>query len=268
MMETAIRKKVALITGASSGIGKAFAELLASEDYDLVLVSRNVDELNRIAGMEMTRNQTKVIPISLDLTELHAVDKLVGELAERGISPDVVINNAGVGLVGEVCKLEVEAQLKMIDLNVRAMSDVAMKLLPEMLARNSGGIINVSSVVAFLPGPYMSVYYASKAFVQSFSDSLAEELKDTKVQVMALCPGPVDTAFQATAGLDTERWFYKLLMPKTPESVAQAGWAGYKAGNRVVFPGLAELLTAWAGKMLPKLVLRPFIKLLQKPKQG
>ena len=266
-MEIANKKKIALITGASSGIGKAFAELLASEDYDLVLVARNADELNRIAGMEMTKNQTVVIPIRLDLTKADAVDRLMAELAERRISPDIVINNAGVGMVGEVSKLPVDRQLQMIDLNVRALCEITMKSLPEMLARNRGGIINVSSVAAFLPGPYMSVYYASKAFVQSFSDSLAEELKGTKVRIMTVCPGPVDTDFQASAGLDTERWIYKLSMAKSPEEVAEDGWAGFKAGNWVSFPGLSDMLSAWVGKLMPKLILRPIIKLFQKPKE-
>jgi len=266
-METANNKKVALITGASSGIGKAFAELLSSLDYDLVLVSRNIDELNRIVGMEMTRNQTIVVPICLDLSQHDAVDRLFIELAERHIIPDLVINSAGVGMVGEVSELPVKDQLAMIDLNIRALSELTMRFLPEMIARNSGGIINVSSVTAFLPGPYMSVYYASKAYVQSFSDSVAEELKGTKVRMMSICPGPVDTAFQATAGLDTERWVYKMSMPKTAQEVAEAGWAGYKAGNRVVFPGLSDMLAAWMGKIMPKLVLRPIIKLFQKPRQ-
>ncbi len=267
-METVIEKKVALITGATSGIGKAFAEILSAEDYDLVLVARNSDELNRIAGMEMTRNETKVIPVSLDLSKADSVDRLVAEMAERGIVPDIIVNNAGVGMAGEVVKLSMDRQLQMIDLNVRALSAITMKFLPDMVARNSGGIINVSSVAAFLPGPYMSAYYATKAFVQSFSDGLAEELKGTKVRVMTLCPGPVDTGFQSTAGMDTKRWTYKMMMPKTAEEVAEAGWAGFKAGNRTVFPGLLDLLTAWSAKFLPKMVLMPIIKFFQKPKQS
>ena len=260
-------KKIALITGASSGIGKAFAELLAAEDYDLVLVARNGDELNRIAGLEMTKNETRVIPVALDLSEADAVDRLVAEMAERNIKPDVIINSAGVGLVGEVAKLSVEDQLNMIDLNIRALSAITMRFLPDMVAANAGGIINVSSVAAFLPGPYMSVYYATKAYVQSFSDGLANELKGTKVRVMSLCPGPVDTGFQSTAGMDTKRWTYKLAMPKTADEVAQAGWAGYKAGNKTVFPGLFDMLTAWTAKILPKMALMPVIRFFQKPKQ-
>jgi len=267
-MKTGTDKKIALITGASGGIGKAFAEILAGENYDLVLVARNIDELNRIAGMEMTKNQTKVIPLALDLSKIDAVDALVAELAERDIQPDIIINNAGVGLVGEAAELSAEKQLQMIDLNIRSLTAITLNFLPAMKQRNAGGIINVSSVAAFLPGPYMSVYYASKAYVQSFSDSLAEELKASKVQVMTLCPGPVDTGFQSAAGLDTERWAFKMMAPKSAHEVAQAGWAGFKAGNKTVFPGLLDMLTAWSAKILPKALFMPVIKLFQKPKQS
>ncbi len=267
-MKTGKNKKIALITGASSGIGKAFAELLATVGYDLVLVARNIDELNRIAGMEMTRNQTKVVTISLDLSKLDAVDKLAGELAERKIEPDIIVNNAGFGLVGEATELSSEQQLQMIDLNIRALTAITLKFLPAMKDRDGAGIINVSSIAAFLPGPYMSVYYATKAYVQSFTESLTEELKGNKVKIMALCPGPVDTGFQSTAGLDTSRWVFKLMAPKTAREVAQAGWAGFKAGNKTVFPGLVDLLTSWVAKFAPKVLLMPFIKLFQKPKQS
>ncbi len=267
-MEIIKEKKTALITGASGGIGKAFAEILASDGYDLVLVARNADELNRIAGMEMTKNQTRVTPVPLDLSKTGAVTKLFRELAERDIQPDIIINNAGVGLVGEAASLPSKQQLQMIDLNIRTLTEITLKFLPDMKDRNAGGIINVSSIAAFLPGPYMSVYYATKAYVQSFTASLADELKGSKVRVMSLCPGPVDTGFQSAAGLDTSRWMYKLMMPKSAHEVAQAGWAGFKAGNKRVFPGLLDMLTAWTAKIMPRALLTPVIKLFQKPKQS
>ena len=268
MMETVEKKKFALITGASSGIGKAFAELLAAEGYDLVLVARRADELNRIAGMEMTKNETKVVVVPLDLAKADSVKKLVDEMAARGISPDIIINNAGSGLVGDVVDLPIDGQLAMINLNVRALSEITMRFLPDMIARNEGGIINVSSVAAFMPGPYMSVYYASKAFVQSFSDGLAYELKGSKVKVMTLCPGPVDTAFQSIAGLDTKRWVNRMMAPKLPKEVARIGWAGFKADYSTVFPGSIDIMTAWAAKFMPKLAMMPIIKMFQKPKKG
>jgi len=266
-METNKEKKTALITGASGGIGKAFAELLAADGYDLVLVARNEDELNRIAGMEMTKNQTKVTPIPLDLSKAGAVNKLVAELKARKIQPDIIINNAGVGLVGEAAKLSIDRQMQMVNLNVRALTAITLKFLPGMKDRNAGGIINVSSVAAFLPGPYMSVYYATKAYVQSFTASLADELKGSKVRVMSLCPGPVDTGFQSTAGLDTSRWIYKMMQPKSAHDVAEAGWAGFKAGNNRTFPGLLDMLTAWTAKIMPRALLTPMIRFFQKPKQ-
>lgn len=268
VVDSQSRKKVALITGASGGIGKAFAEILSAEDYDLVLVARSGDELNRIAGIEMSRNQTGVTAIPLDLSLPQSADELVKELASRNIVPDIVINNAGVGMVGALADLPAERQLNMIDLNVRALTAITMAVVPDMVARNDGGIINVSSVAAFTPGPYMSVYYASKAFVQSFSDGLAHELKDSKVRVMTLCPGPVDTQFQATAGLDTSRWVYKMMMPKTPQEVAQAGWAGFKAGNKRVYPGLFDMLAAWSSRILPQPVMLAMVRFFQKPKQS
>jgi len=260
------KKKIALITGASSGIGKAFAEILSAEDYDLVLVARNIDELNRIAGMEMTKHGTKVIPVKLDLIQPGAIDKLMAELKERKINPDILINNAGIGLNGNVVELSTTDQLQMIDLNARSLTEMTMKFLPAMIKRGSGGIINVSSVAAFLPGPYMSVYYATKAYVQSFSKGLTHELKGTKIRLMTLCPGPVETQFQSTAGLDTNRLVFKLMMPRSAHDVAQAGWSGFKAGNNNVYPGLMDMLTAWSAKMLPHFLLMPLIKLFQKPK--
>jgi len=267
-METIKEKKTALITGASGGIGKAFAEILAADGYDLVLVARSADELNRIAGMEMAKNQTRVIPVPLDLSKTDAVEKLVAELTERDIQPDLIINNAGVGLVGETARLSTDRQLAMIDLNIRALTEITLQFLSGMKDRNAGGIINVSSVAAFLPGPYMSIYYATKAYVQSFTSSLADELKGSEVRVMSLCPGPVDTGFQSAAGLDTSRWIYKLMQPKSAHDVAEAGWAGFKAGNKRVFPGLFDMLTAWTAKLLPRSLLTPVIRIFQKPKQS
>lgn len=265
-MNSGQTKKTALITGASGGIGKAFAELLANDGYDLILVARSGDELNRIAGMEMTRNETKTIVLPMDLAADGAVDKLVADLKERAIVPDIIINNAGIGLVGETAKLPIEKQMAIIDLNIKALTKICLRFVPQMIERGTGGIINVSSVAAFMPGPYMSVYYASKAYVQSFSDGLANELRNTKIKVMTLCPGPVDTGFQANANMDTKRLVYKLMGPKSAHDVALDGWAGFKAGNKVVVPGIMNLLTVWSAKFMPKALMMPIVRLFQKPK--
>ena len=261
-------KKTILITGATGGIGRAFARLLASEGHDLVLVARSTDELHRITGVETAKHQISVTPISLDLTLRGSVSKLAKELSSRKIEPDIIINNAGIGFVGEISKLAVEDQLATIDLNIRALSAVTMRFLPAMIKRNSGGIINVASTAAYMPGPYMAVYYASKAYVQSFTDALANELKGTNIKVMTLSPGPVDTQFANHANQDTKKLLYRLMGPKTADAVAEAGWQGYKAGTRTVIPGIMNLLTAWSAKLLPKSVMMVVVRLFQKPKTG
>jgi short-subunit dehydrogenase len=259
-------KKTVLITGASEGIGRAFAELIASEDNDLIIVARNDDALNRIAGVEMTKHATKIVPIAIDLVREGGVKKLLADLKERDILPDIVINNAGMGFVGEAKDLSIEDQLTTIDLNIKALSELTLAMVPEMVKRGSGGFINISSTAAFMPGPYMAVYYASKAYVQSFSTALGEELKGTGVRVMTVCPGPVDTGFQGKAEMDTKRLMYKLMGPFTAANVAEAGWYGYKAGNKIVIPGIMNFFTVLSAKFMPKWVMMQIVKLFQKPK--
>lgn len=266
-MNSIDKKTWSVVTGATSGIGKAFAQLLASEGHNLVLVARNADELNRIAGVEISKNQCEVVPLSIDLTQKNAVEQLAAEMDKRGIVPDFIINNAGAGLNGAICDLDAGDQLSIIDLNVRAMSAVVFAFLPKMLTRGSGGIINISSMAAFLPGPYMAVYYASKAYVQSFTTSLRDEVKDSEITVMSVCPGLVDTNFQARAGVDTKRFSYKLMQPLSANEVAQTAWYGFKAGNRQVVPGIINQIAVVAAKILPDFVLIPIVRWFQKPKR-
>ncbi|HHI82888.1 MAG TPA: SDR family oxidoreductase, partial [Rhizobiales bacterium] len=244
-------RKTALITGASGGIGRAFAGLLAEEGHDLVLVARSSDELNRITGVEMARHPVSVTPLPLDLARHDAGDIIADELATRSISPDVLINNAGFGLNGPAASLPRTEQLALLDVNIRALSDLTLRFLPAMTERGAGGIINVSSVAAFLPGPHMAAYYASKAYVQTFSTSLSRELKGTGVTVTALCPGPVKTGFQARAGMDSTRLVYRLSRPQSAKAVALAGWTGFNEGKAVVYPRTSDMLMALAGKYLP-----------------
>lgn len=255
------------MTGATSGIGKAFAQLLASEGHNLVLVGRNVDELNRITGVEKAKHPCEIISLSLDLTEKNAVDQLAAELRDRQIVPDYIINSAGAGLVGAVCELAAADQLALIDLNVRAMSAVVMAFLPQMVARGSGGILNISSTAAFLPGPYMSVYYATKAFVESFTSGLRDELKGSGVGVVSVCPGPVDTNFQERAGIDTKRLSYRMMQPLSANEVAQTAWIGLRAGNGRVVPGIINQITVYVAKILPAFAVLPFVRWFQKPNQ-
>jgi hypothetical protein len=248
-------RKLALITGASGGIGEAFAHLLAGKGYDLALGARNEAELNRVAGVASGRDGISASIIPADLSAPGGSDALAEQLAARG-TPDVLINNAGFGLVGPVAELDRDQQLAMIDLNVRALTDLTVRFLPEMLKRGSGGIINVASTAVFLPGPNMAVYFATKAFVTSFSDAVAEEIKGSGVIVMSLCPGPVATGFQARAGMRDFK-ASRTANVMSAEEVAAAGWTAFERGARMEIPGALNKLTAYATRGAPRRILLP-----------
>ena len=245
-----------LITGASGGIGEAFAHLLASQGNSLVLAARGDRELNRVAGVIAAKHRVPVTVVSCDLARPDGVEELAGDLARRAIQPDIVVNNAGFGLVGAASALDREGQLAMTDLNIRALSDLSFRYLPGMIARGRGGIINVASTAGFMAGPGMAVYFASKNYVVAFSDALHHEAKAAGVNVMSLCPGPVVTGFQARAGMHALKRG-ALSNTMTPEAVAIAGWAGFKAGKRCVIPGVVNLLSTFAGRFLPRGLVLP-----------
>ena len=238
---------LALITGASGGIGEAFAEVLAADGFGLAIAARNEAELSRVKGVLSGKYSVPVTVVPADLSEGGACDRLAEALAERDIVPDIVINNAGFGLIGKAASLSRQAQLNMIDLNVRALADLTLRFLPAMIARRSGGIINVASVAGFMPGPQMAVYFATKAFVLSFTDAIAEEVRSAGVTVMSLCPGPVETNFQARAGMKRARALSRISTMSAVD-VARAGWAGFNARERMVVPGFINKLTAYAAR--------------------
>ena len=254
------RSKLALITGASRGIGEAFAHLLAKDGYRLVIVARSENELNRVSGVLSSRHDVSVVPIPFDLGEPHAGAALAKELQGRGLEPDVIVNNAGYGLLGPAAELPLDEQLGMIDVNVRALTDLSLRFMPGLLqGQGRRGIINVASLAAFLPGPNMAVYYATKAYVLSFSEALAAEVQGRGVTVTAVCPGMVATGFQARAGMEESR-AYKLSPKKTAQDVALAGWAGFQRGDKVVLPGVMTRLTALAMQAMPNRMLLPLVR--------
>lgn len=260
------QRPLALITGASGGIGEAFAHLLAAEGYELVIASRKESELNRVKGLIGAKLDVPVTVIGLDLSRQDAGEILQNELEARNQSPDVLINNAGFGLLSLAVKASREEQLNMIDLNVRTLTDLTLRFLPAMLARKRGGVINVASIAAFFPGPYMAVYYATKGYVMSFTDALSSELKGRGVTLTSLCPGPVITGFQSRAGM-TGLKALKYAGKVTAQDVALAGWNGFKAGKRVVLPAPVDAFTAYFGRLLPRRVMMPFLKSMQRPPQ-
>jgi uncharacterized protein len=258
---------IALITGASRGIGEAFAELLARQGYRLVIVARSESELNRVSGVLSSKHETTVVPIAFDLGERGAGAALADDLRARGLTPDVIVNNAGYGLLGAAADMPLDDQLGMIDINVRALTEVSLRFLPGLLAgEGRRGIINIASLASLLPGPNMAVYYATKAYVLSFSEALAQEVRDRGVTITAVCPGVVPTGFQARAGMEHTRG-YKLSPKVTARDVALAGWGGFLRGDRVVYPDGVTRLSALAIRMMPNAMLLPLVRQAFNPRK-
>jgi uncharacterized protein len=241
---------IALITGASAGIGAAFARLLAERGHECALAARRAERLTTVANAIAAAGHKRPHVIPLDLAERDGPARLAGELTARGLEPAIVVNNAGFGLRGPAADLDRAEQLAMIDLNVRLLTDLSLAFI-EPLQRRRGGILNVASLAGFLPGPGMAVYYASKAYVLSFSEALHRELKPRGVRVTVVCPGPVPTEFQARAGIDRR----VPLLTCSPEQVARAGYRGLVAGRRVVVPGLGNRLLIAAIRFVPRTIL-------------
>jgi short-subunit dehydrogenase len=250
--------KLAVITGASRGIGEAFAHLLASDGLRLVVVGRNEGELNRVAGVVTARHSASVLPIVLDLGQPGAGAALAEELARRGLKPDVVINNAGYGLLGRAAELPIETQTAMVDLNVRTVTDLSLRFLPRMIEKRAGGIINVASLASYFPGPHMAVYYATKAYVVSFSEALADELSGSGLRISCLAPGPTATAFAAEAGATESRLFQGETM--SVDEVARIGYEGWKQGKPLVIAGARNRLGALAVRLLPRAYVRKLVR--------
>jgi hypothetical protein len=258
-MET--QKPLAVVTGASSGIGEALARRIAADGHPLVLVARRQERLDSLAAELPVETQT----VALDLTEPAAGDRLEEALAALGRAPGILVNNAGFGELSAFAETERSKQVSMVDLNVRAVVDLTHRFLPGMLENGRGGVLNVSSTAAFQPGPGMAIYYASKSFVLSFSEALSEEVRGSGVKVTALCPGPTATEFGAISGMAKSRIFraaHRVSM--SAEDVADHGWRGFLSGRRVVIPGLANKTTAAGSRFVPHALLLPFVKRLQR----
>jgi len=249
-------KPVALITGASAGIGAELARVFAEHGHDLVLVARREGRLNALADEIAATGRPRPTVLALDLARRDAVSHIAAELSSRGLEPAVVVNNAGFGLAGRAAALDRNAQLAMIDLNVRVLTELSLAFV-ESLARHRGGILNVASVAAFLPGPGMAVYHASKAYVLSFSEALHRELSGRGVKVTALCPGPVPTEFQARAGLREGGTGRIFSLPA--DRVARLGYRGFMRGKRVVVAGLGNRIAVLLLRFTPNALLLPIM---------
>lgn len=240
-----------LVTGASSGIGLALACLLAADGHHLVLVARSEHKL-RVIGAELEqRNGIVATVVPADLAAPHAAHSIVDALEQAQIEIDVLVNNAGYGSNGTFLANDLSNQLGMIQVNVVAMTELTHLLVPGMVQRGSGRILNVASTAAFTPGPLNAVYHATKAHVLSFSEALAEELNGSGVTVTALCPGATETGFIAAAGVGSSRLF-KYGRAMSAVQVARAAYQGLNAGRRVVVPGLKNKVAAQSARVTPR----------------
>jgi short-subunit dehydrogenase len=229
-----VTERVTLITGASAGIGAELARVFAMNGHRVAMVARRADRMRVLADEIVAGGAAAPIVIACDLEQRDASDQIAAALAAEGVEVEYVINNAGFGLFGRAIDLDRSAQLGIIDVNVRAMTDLSLRF-SDQLIRHRGGILNVSSIAGFLPGPGMAVYYASKAYVLSFSEALRCELAPRGVRVTALCPGPVPSEFQARAGF--EPGFDSAILNVSTANVAKAGYRGLMANKRAVLPG-------------------------------
>jgi uncharacterized protein len=256
----------ALVTGASSGIGLELATLLAKARHDLVLVARGKDRLDGIARGLTEEFGVAVTVLPADLTDPSAPLDIFLALAERRIAIDVLVNNAGFGVYGFFADTSLEKELGMIQVNLAAPTQLAKLFLPGMLERRRGRILNLASTAAFQPGPLMAVYYATKAYVLSFSEALANETAGTGVTVTALCPGPTITDFQARAGLAMTRLF-KSPLTMDAASVARAGYDGMMLGKRIVVPGATNRTFVQALRVTPRRLATAISRKIQDSKR-
>ncbi|MBL8181636.1 MAG: SDR family oxidoreductase [Blastocatellia bacterium] len=253
--------KVTLITGASSGIGEEFARRLASDGHDLVLVARSEKALHELCDELMLKYKITAHYVVLDLSEAGAEDKLFAETEKHGMQVEWLINNAGFGSVGDFAQLDGAREINMIDLNVRSLVALTHKYLVPMRERGSGTIINVSSAASFQPIPFMATYAATKAFVSSFSEAIAEENRPFGIRILALCPGSTNTNFFAASNIDRP---IQVKGQQTVEQVVDTALKALKKGKSKVVSGLANKVGATLGTHVPhKISTRAMAKALR-----
>ena len=257
----------ALITGASSGIGLELAKLFARDGYDLVLVARRREKLEALGEDLAGRHGIRFRAIAADLADPAAPAGIVGQLAAASVAVDVLVNNAGFGELGKFSETDLETARQMIQVNITALTLLTKLFLPGMIARHRGRILNVASTAGFAPGPLMAVYYATKAYVISLSEALAEELRGSGVSVTVLCPGPTLTEFQAVAHMESARLF-RLPGVMDAGAVARAGYAGLMRGKRMVVPGLLNRALLLVIRLSPRGVVVRVSRLFQEKVRG
>ena len=254
--------RITLITGASSGIGAELARIFAANGYRTAMVARREDRLNRLADEIAATGKPRPLVIACDLKQADAGDVIAAKLSDANVEIENLVNNAGFGLFGDATELDRAEQLAMVDINVRVLTDLSLRFAGQ-LARNNGGMLNVASIASFLPGPRMAVYYASKAYVLSFTEAMRGELGPKGVRVTALCPGPVPTEFQGRAGLHTG--LDSAILNVSAAAVARAGYRGLMSNKRLVLPGVGVRMIPFLLRFAPRsMVLASVARVQQK----
>jgi uncharacterized protein len=244
-----VTERVALITGASAGIGAELARVFASRGHRVALVARRADRLTALAGEIVAAGGAAPIVIACDLTQMGVGDTIAEALTAAGVEVEYLVNNAGFGVFGRAIQRDRADQLDMIMVNIRTLTDLSLRF-SDQLIRHRGGLLNMGSIAAFLPGPGMAVYYASKAYVLSFSEAMRAELAPHGVRVTVVCPGPVPSEFQARAGFMPG--FDSVILNVSPADVARQGYDGLMANKRAVLPGLGIKIVPFLLRFAPR----------------
>ena len=256
-------KTHALITGASSGIGRELVLLMAAKGHALVLVARRSEQLKQLAEEITAQYKTNVHVIAKDLTSPTAADEIYEETNKRGLAIDILINNAGFGDFGSYLCTDPNKELQMLQLNIIALTRLTKLFLPNMVLRHSGHVMNLASVAAFMPGPYMTVYYATKAFVLSYTEALAEELHQTGIKITAFCPGPVATKFEKTSQLEKSGLFKKQKIADAA-AVAKNAYQAMMKGKVVAVNGFQYKTMLFFMNFAPRAVVRKMVAWIQR----
>jgi uncharacterized protein len=261
-MNSGATTETVLITGASSGIGLELAKCFAADGCRLILVARSTLALEKLAAELRRENKIEAIVLTADLSLCQTPEQIFSELSAQKISVDILVNNAGFGLHGAFAELSLQRQLEMLQVNITALTELAGLFLPGMIGRRRGGVLNVGSVAGFLPGPSMAVYYATKAFVLSFTEALAEELAGTGLTVTVLCPGPTETNFGQVARGQKLRRIQTSKM--SAETVARRGHRAYRNGKAVAVPGFRNNFLIFLTRIMPRRFVRRLVKSFNK----
>ncbi len=256
-------KKTALVTGASAGIGLELAKEFAAAGYNLVLVARSKDKLDKLAQEIQETSEVKVLIVAKDLLAQNACQEIYDDLESQGIKISCLVNNAGFANYGSFAKADIKKELASIQLNVVALTELTWLFMQDMLEHNQSEILNVASTAAFFSGPYMAVYYATKNYVLAFSEALSVELKDTGITISTLCPGPTYSDFQATAKMENSK-LVKGKKMMTSAEVARIGYQGLKAKRAIVIPGLMNKIQVLAPRFLPRRLMKVILANMQK----